>query len=118
MEPSPPAPTTRHQIVFDQGMAALEKLVADLRGKTTQLNEAETRFQFIDRFLVECLGWPREVIHLEPPYNKTFSDYELGIPAQLIWEAKREGISFDLPAGTSRSLVQSIKALIKICKPA
>lgn len=110
--------TNRYEIVLDEGLAALERLVADLRGKTAQLNEAETRFYFIDRFLVECLGWPREVIRVESAHNNTFSDYELGIPRQLICEAKREGVSFDLPAGTSRALMQSIGALSKVCRPA
>ncbi len=110
-------PQRRHEIQLEEGYAALGRLITELKAKDRQLNEAETRFQFIDRFLVECLGWPREVIRLETPHGDSYTDYELGIPAQLIWEAKREGVSFELPAGMSKRLVQSIGALLKVCKP-
>lgn len=103
---------------MEEGQASLERLVADLRAKTATLNEAETRFQFIDRFLVECLGWPREVIRLETPHGDSYTDYELGIPAQLVWEAKREGVDFELPAGSSKRILISLNSLAKVCKPA
>jgi hypothetical protein len=103
---------------LDEGLSCLQSLVSELRQKTTELNEAETRFHFIDRFLVDCLGWPRGVIKTEVSHNGTYSDYELGIPRQLLWEAKREGVSFELPAGSSSRLIQSIGGLAKVSKPA
>jgi hypothetical protein len=115
---SPLSPSHRPDLTLDEGLVRLQSLVSEIRQKTAELNEAETRFQFIDRFLVECLGWPRQVIKLEVSHNGTYSDYELGVPRQLLWEAKREGLSFELPAGSSRRLVQSIGGLAKVSEPA
>lgn len=105
----------RHNLSLEDGLVALRKLVEELQGGKLDLNEADTRFQFIDRFLVECLGWPREVIHLEQSYNDSYTDYELGVPKQVVWEAKREGVSFQLPAGASQRRIQSMNALMKVC---
>lgn len=61
-------------------------------------NEAETRFHLIDSLIELCFGWTKEQIKVESyEKNNGFSDYELGIPRSIIIEAKREGISFDLP---------------------
>lgn len=63
-------------------------------------NEATTRFQLIDRLLVECLGWPREAVAAEVHYRNEYADYALGTGStQLLLEAKREGAYFTLPAG-------------------
>ncbi|WP_156957880.1 hypothetical protein [Paracidovorax oryzae] len=64
-------------------------------------NEADTRFQIIDRLLREVLGWPTQAFRMEQSTLEGFADYHLlrpnGKPA-LIVEAKRTGVYFDLPA--------------------
>ena len=72
-----------------EGSAALECLIQEVQASNVDWNEAETKFQIINRFIVECLGWPRELIRLERGHNRTYSDYELGAPRCAIWEAKR-----------------------------
>lgn len=96
------------------GYENAKALVEFMRTKESVFNEADTRFQFIDRLLVECLGWPRSLIRLERPYGGTYTDYELGEPCQIIWEAKKEGLYFELPAGTSQVLIQQLDSLIKL----
>ena len=63
-----------------EGSAALECLIQEAQAGDVVRNEAETRFQIINRFIVECLGWPRELVRLERGYNRTYSDDELGTP--------------------------------------
>ena len=99
-----------------EGKEALERLINDIRTNNLDWNEAETRFQIIDRIIVECLGWPRESLRLEPAHNRTYCDYELGIPRCAIWEAKRQNLTFDLPADPSGNFLKdlpSIRALDK-----
>lgn len=64
------------------------------------LNEADTRFQLIDRLLSEVLGWPKSAFRLEKSTAEGFSDYILlrpnRVPA-IIVEAKREGTYFEIP---------------------
>ena len=69
-------------------------------------NEATTRLQLIDRLLEEALAWPPERISAEEAYGRTYVDYLLKGPGtQLLVEAKREGVSFELPPGfESRTL--------------
>lgn len=75
------------------------------------VNEAETRFHFIDELLVNCLGWERDLVRLERYERGDFTDYELGTPRGLILEAKREDKYFEIPAGTSTKPVMSIRAI-------
>lgn len=67
---------------------------------SVDLNEADTRFQIIDRLLREVLGWPTQAFRMEQSTIEGYADYHLlrpnGKPA-LIVEAKRTGIYFDLP---------------------
>lgn len=63
-------------------------------------NEATTRLQVIDSLLFDCLGWDKRDVIVESPHDHTYTDYELGKPFKFaIWEAKKEGITFSLPAG-------------------
>jgi len=68
--------------------------------KNIDFNEADTRFQIIDRILIEVLGWPKSAFRLEHNTNSGFSDYHLLRPndrVALIVEAKRTGYYFDIP---------------------
>ena len=98
-------------ITLDEGKKAFDRLLKETRGTDFDWNEAETRFHFIDRLLVECLGWPRPLIRMERHGDGKFADYILGEPVAVIWEAKRQGNYFDLPADRSRRTLQLLRSI-------
>jgi GTPase SAR1 family protein len=100
-------------ISLDKGRSALKQLTAEIERREPNWNEAETRFQFIDPLLTKCLGWPRPMIHVERALERKYTDYELGEPRAAIWEAKREGIYFDLPANPSRNPIVSLASIMQ-----
>lgn len=95
------------KLSFDLGYAALSELIAEIDptpGVQEGRNEAQTRFDIIDRIVKEVLHWPVDKIRVEKSSDSGFTDYELVETGTLaILEAKREGIGFtlplDLPAG-------------------
>ncbi|OAI06750.1 hypothetical protein [Methylomonas methanica] len=97
------------------GYSAISKLINDVKADSLDLNEADTRHRFIDRLIHECLGWDYTSTHLERRFNGDYSDYELGKPPQIIIEAKRAGISFEIPSETNKSIVRSLSSLFKLC---
>lgn len=101
-------------VTLAEGEAAIRRLVQEVTSTQPDWTEADTRFRIIDRLIVECLGWPREVIRLETRQGRKASDYELGDPRQVIWEAKKEGAIFELPAGYAKSTFCDLASLIKM----
>lgn len=97
-----------------EGKAALENLIDEIQTNKLDWNEAETRFQIIDRIIVECLGWPRESVRLEQAHNRTYSDYELGLPRRAIWEAKRQKLTFELPAHPKGNFLRDLPSVIAL----
>lgn len=98
---------------YDAGKTALDALIrwAEANAVGGARNEATTRLHLIDEILTSVLRWPRSSIRAEEPAGSGRIDYALGSPAvQLIVEAKREGVYFELPAGT-RTGVHSIESL-------
>jgi hypothetical protein len=87
---------------ISSGRKALEALLKDVADHAPEWNEAETRLHFIDRFVIECLGWSRDVLRVEVAQGRSYTDYELGQPRAVIWEAKREGAYFELPANPKK----------------
>lgn len=86
---------------FEQGLASLTELVewASAHDEERRRNEAQTRFDLVDRLLAS-LGWVAPAVRVEVYEDGEYSDYELGQPAvRLLVEAKREGSYFVLPAG-------------------
>ena len=79
-------------------------------------NEAEVRFHFIDEFLEKCLLWSRHEIVVEKYEDGGRTDYELGKPRQVIVEAKKDSIDFNIPCNRD-GLIQ-IKQLIDHSKEA
>jgi hypothetical protein len=99
---------------YDAGKTALDGLIewADANAPEVGRNEAATRLHLIDVFLAEVLQWPRASIRPEEPAGGGRIDYALGIGrTDFIVEAKREGIYFQLPAGTNAG-VHTIESLI------
>jgi GTPase SAR1 family protein len=98
---------------YDAGKAALDDLIQWVEANVQDggFNEADTRLHVIDRLLIEVLRWPRSAIRTEQFSDGGRIDYALGSPGpKFIWEAKREGAYFDLPAGTV-SGVHSIRSI-------
>ena len=63
-------------------------------------NEASTRLQLVDELLFNCLGWDKSECVAEDSFQGTYTDYSLGKPlVNLIVEAKKEDIYFELPTG-------------------
>lgn len=104
---------------FEAARTALESLLQPELGTAERTrNEATTRVQLIDSLLFQCLGWDVRDCLAEHRFEGNYADYSLGNPMKLaIWEAKREGITFEVPAGFTkrtcaiRTLTDSDKAI-------
>lgn len=101
-------------IELDQGLAALKQIIASFPPDSTHWNEAQNRFQFVDRLLVECLGWQKPDISVEQPDGiGGRSDYHLGqAPVRAVLEAKREAAKFDLPPKGNRGPVRKLAPML------
>jgi len=91
----------------------LGEIVASFPPDSEHWNEAQNRFQFIDRLLTECLGWERPDIEVErTDEGGGRADYILGHPAKAVLEAKREAkLWATLPTGTPHK-VRKIEPLL------
>lgn len=101
-----------------EGRARLAAIISSFPPDSPRWNEAQNRFQFVDRLLTECLGWERPYIQVEP--SDEFggkADYVLGNnPPKAVLEAKREAKVFNaLPIGKP-SIVRKIAPLLAACK--
>lgn len=66
-------------------------------------NEATTRFHLVDELFFNCLGWTKEDVVLEDPYDGDYTDYTFHAPRNvLIVEAKKQSDYFELPAGSTK----------------
>ena len=103
---------------LDLGLARLKEIVAALPPDSAHWNEAQNRFQFVDRLLSECLGWQRPDISVEQPDGAGGrSDYHLGQhPIKAILEAKREAVHFELPPRASRKVVRKMAPILASSK--
>ena len=100
-------------VSYDTCRGELEQLVDWYRPRVEERNEADTRFQLVDRLFFDCLGWDKEDVKLEESYNREYTDYAFSAPRRLfIVEAKKEGDYFELPAGETR-IEQSLISLSK-----
>jgi len=79
----------------------------------TSLNEANTRFKFINKLLAECLDWGTNDISCEDSYQGKYTDYILNLFRSVaVVEAKKAGNYFELPVG-KQSLFQPIKSVYR-----
>ena len=108
---------SKHEMT--DGRKKLAEILETRPPESEAWNEAQNRFQFVDRLLTECLGW--QVPHImveEPDGDGGRIDYLLGDanPAKAILEAKREAVPFgDLPGGT-RMQVRKLQPLLEASK--
>lgn len=83
----------------------------------SDLNEADTRFHFIDQIFKKVLGWPNSAFSLEESVATGYADYHLksqtGHPL-LIVEAKRSGIYFELPKNYNQSKLSRVVKISSI----
>lgn len=100
-------------VTLAEGEATLRALISNLE-PGSNMNEAQTRFHIIDKVLFDCLGWSRDEVEVEKSEQRTFTDYELGKPRLAILEAKREGKTFEIPAGLSKTLISDLPSIINI----
>ena len=107
------------QALFEltQGSKKLKEIISAFPPDSSHWNEAQNRFQFIDRLLLECLGWQHEYMEVENTDELGGrADYLLGRPVKAVLEAKREAAIFDaLPIGKP-SLARKLAPLIDSCK--
>lgn len=97
---------------FDAGLEALTALIAaEANRPADDRNEATTRYQVLDTIVRDVLTWDDHAVTCEERAGTGRIDYALGFPArQFLIEAKRENITFSLPAGTKHG-VHSLKSL-------
>lgn len=99
------------------GLAKLENIIMAFPSDSAHWNEAQNRFQFIDRLLTECLGWEKPNMTVEHPDGVGGrADYLLGIPAKAVLEAKREAKHFDIPPSGGSSPLRKMQSLLKSSK--
>ena len=100
-----------------KGQQKLAEIIHAFPADSTHWNEAQNRFQFIDRLLTECLGWERPYIEVESSDELGGrADYLLGLPARAILEAKREARHFDMLPTGQPTLVRKIQPLLRASK--
>lgn len=107
------------QAMFEmtEGQRRLGEIIKSFPPDSSHWNEAQNRFQFVDRLLIECLGWERPDISVEDRDEANgIADYILGHPIKAVLEAKREALQWNaLPSGNS-SRVRKIEPLLRACK--
>ena len=94
-------------IYFEEGLDALQRFQVDeAELDSNNRNEATTRLHLVDRLFFECLGWDKLECEVEQPTDGKYADYIFSVQGtKLVVEAKREGLSFTLPAGTKRGIL-------------
>ncbi len=107
------------QALFEvgDGFKKLKEIITSFPADSPHWNEAQNRFQFIDRLLIECLGWEREYLEVEhTDEGGGRADYLLSKPVKAVLEAKREAVIFDpLPFGKP-GIARNIRPLMDGCK--
>lgn len=88
---------------YEQSLSHISDFVTSpLVTQKLDRNEAQTRLHLINSIFFECLGWNLIDCKPEDSYSGTYTDYSFGkSETKLIVEAKKQGISFELPEGFS-----------------
>jgi GTPase SAR1 family protein len=99
------------------GISKLREIISARPADSAYWNEAQNRFQFIDRLLSECLGWQRPYIEVENSDELGGkSDYMLGRPPKAVLEAKKEAKHFNIPPAGKPNIVRKLRPLVDSCK--
>lgn len=80
----------------DETFSALKKLI---QREWPRLTESDTRSKIIDPLFIECLNWQENDIEREAHSDGIYVDYIFKIRDKnvIIVEAKRKGVSFNIP---------------------
>jgi hypothetical protein len=101
-----------------EGLKRLAAIVQALPPDSPHWNEAQNRYQFVDRLLEECLGWEKPNIEVERSDELGGrADYILGKPAKAVLEAKREAILFDILPAPVGTILRKLQPLLQASKP-
>lgn len=99
------------------GLRNLREVLKGFPAESPYWNEAQNRFQFVDRLLVECLGWEHPFVEVERRDDAGGkADYLLGKPVKAALEAKREAVAFDLLPASGSTTVRKLGPLVAGCK--
>ncbi|HHR6030411.1 TPA: hypothetical protein ACS70J_002689 [Providencia alcalifaciens] len=101
---------------LSQSKEILQELINTVGNEGIERNEAQTRFHIIDIILKECLNWNGCIQVEQYESGNGFTDFELGNPRKVIVEAKREGVSFEIPPGRSIKNTIDIPSLLLTSK--
>ena len=103
-------------VEMNEGRAALARIIDSFPPESEHWNEAQNRFQFIDRLLTECLGWQQPWIEVER-FDDTGgrADYLLGKPVRAALEAKKEAKKFNFLPTVKPHLARKLRPLIEAC---
>lgn len=100
-----------------EGRKRLKAIIDDFPSNSPHWNEAQNRFQFIDRLLTQCLGWEHPYIEVESTDELGGrADYLLGRPVKAVLEAKREAKPFNTLPSVRPNLVRKLRPLLEMCK--
>jgi predicted type IV restriction endonuclease len=82
---------------YEKSLETLNKLNSNF--SKTALNEADTRFQIIDKIIKYTFFWPSENIRMENKTNVGYTDYQLTNSnhqkTYLVIEAKKQKVNFN-----------------------
>ena len=99
-----------------EGRKRLKAIIGVLPSSSPHWNEAQNRFQFVDRLLMECLGWEHPYIEVESTDKLGGrADYLLGRPVKAVVEAKREAKPFNALPSAKANIVRKLKPLLETC---
>lgn len=81
----------------------------------SNLNEANTRFHLIDELFIKCLGWSKDDLRHEETEGSEYADYTFYSNNRrcMIVEAKRQNVTFEIPAGFDIRIEYQLNSLIK-----
>ena len=108
----------RAKIEMTDGRGALEQIIRQFPPESSHWNEAQNRFQFVDRLLVECLGWLQsDKVVEQSDEGGGRADYLLGkSPIKAVLEAKREAKLFDGITTQSAAKLRKLGPLLHASK--
>lgn len=103
-------------IEMGEGRARLEGIISEFPPESTHWNEAQNRFQFVDRLLRECLGWEQPYVEVEATDEVgKRADYLLGKPVRAALEAKREAVLFRFAPAAKPLAARKLRPLVDSC---
>jgi len=99
---------------YEQSLESLKELISRFKSiDISKLNEADTRFYFIDFLLKKVFNWDVEDVNCEESYEGNFTDYTLKLFRKVaVVEAKRAGNHFTVPIKHDKCFI-SLKTLCR-----